>query len=141
MSAFTLLLLLGCAPKGQHLPTVTLQVGGHAVTAEVADSPAEREIGLMHRDRLEPDHGMLFVYPDERGRGFWMKNTTLPLSIAFVSAGGRVVHTAEMKPLDETIVPSNYPAMYALEMSAGWFAAHAVGPGAEITGLPPAAAE
>ncbi len=136
-----LLLWLGCAPKGQQLPTITLTVGGHAVTAEVADSPAEREAGLMHRAELPDDHGMLFVYPDERGRGFWMKNTPSPLSIAFVSASGRVVHTAEMKPLDETIVPSQYPAMYALEMRRGWFTAHAVGPGAEVLGLPPAAVE
>ncbi len=131
------LLLLACAPKGQHLPTITLTVGGQTVTAEVADSPEEREMGLMYRDALPENQGMLFVYPDERGRGFWMKNTPEPLSIAFISAGGRVVHTAEMKALDETVVPSNYPAMYALEMHRGWFAAHAVGPGAEVGGLPP----
>lgn len=136
-----LLSWLACAPKGQQLPTLTLMVDGHPVVAEIADSPAEREIGLMHRKKLEPDHGMLFVYPEERMRGFWMKNTVIPLSIAFVASGGRVVHVAEMKALDETVVPSEYPAMYALEMEHGWFAAHAVLPGAEITGLPPASGE
>lgn len=134
-------LLLACGPKGQRLPTIPLVVGGQPVTAEVADSDAERELGLMHRDALPDGHGMLFVYPDERARGFWMKNTEIPLSIAFISATGRIVHTAEMRPHDETIVPSRYPAMYALEMNRGWFQAHNVASGAEVTGLPPAASE
>ena len=135
------LLFLACAPKAQHLEAVTLNVGGIAVSAEVADSPAERELGLMYRDPLPDDHGMLFVYPDEQLRAFWMKNTKIPLSIAFLSASGRVVSTSEMAAYDETPVPSEFPAMYALEMSRGWFVAHAVGPGAAISGLPPASGQ
>jgi uncharacterized membrane protein (UPF0127 family) len=92
----------------------------------------------MYRDPLPEDQGMLFVYPDEQLRAFWMKNTQIPLSIAFLSASGRVVSTSEMAAFDETPVPSEFPAMYALEMSRGWFSAHAVAPGAAITGLPPA---
>lgn len=136
-----LLALVACAPKAQHLPTVTLSVGGVPVVAEVADSDAERELGLMNRDPLEADHGMIFVYPDERLRGFWMKNTRSPLSIAFISASGRIVHTADMTPFDETVVPSQYPAMYALEMNRGWFVSHNVDAGALVTGLPAPAAE
>jgi len=141
MVALLLLGPLGCAPKGQHLPTVTLQVNGTAVTAEIADTPAERELGLMYRDALPADHGMLFVYPEEQLRAFWMKNTKIPLSIAFLSASGRVVSTSEMAAFDETPVPSEFPAMYALEMSRGWFVAHAVTAGAAVLGLPPASGE
>ena len=134
---FLLMFALGaCAPKGQHLESVRLDVAGYAVDAEVADSDAERQIGLMHRDPLDTDKGMIFVYPDERVRGFWMKNTPSPLSIAFINASGRVVHTAEMTPFDETVVPSEYAAMYALEMSRGWFVSHNVTAGALVTGLP-----
>lgn len=141
LAPLSLLTLLACAAKGQHLPTITLEVGGVSVVAEVADDDAERQMGLMHREALERDHGMLFVYPDERLRGFWMKNTITPLSIAYISATGRIVHTAEMKPLDETVVPSNYPAMYALEMSQGWFLSHNISAGAAVTGLPGPSAE
>lgn len=133
--------LAACAPKGQHLPTVPLVVGGVPVEAEVADTDAERQMGLMYREALTGDQGMIFVYPDERLRGFWMKNTPNPLSIAFISASGRVVHTAEMQPFDETVTPSQYPAMYALEMSRGWFLSHNVAAGALVTGLPDPAAE
>ena len=133
---FTFLLLSACAPKAQHLPTITLEVAGMSVEAEVADSDAERQLGLMYRDPLEHNQGMLFVYPDERLRGFWMKNTPSPLSIAFISATGRIVHTAEMKALDETVIPSDYPAMYALEMRQGWFVSHNIDAGAAVTGLP-----
>ena len=122
------------------LPTVTLTVGGHPVTAEVVDDPDLRARGLMERAALQPDHGMIFVYPDEQVRSFWMKNTILPLSIAFMDAGGRIVHTADMEPLDLTAVPSQRPAMYALEMQQGWFAAHQVGPGQKVEGLPPPSA-
>lgn len=137
-------LLLACGPKGpqpQHLPEIPLVVDGIPVTAEVADSPAERELGLMHRDPLQPDHGMVFVYPDEKRRAFWMKNTKIPLSIAYITATGIVVHTAEMTPFNETPVPSEFPAMYALEMPKNWFLAHNVTAGDSVTGLPGPAPE
>lgn len=118
------------------LPTIPLQVGGHAVTAEVADNNALRSRGLMRRPGLLLDHGMLFVYPDERPRSFWMRDTPLPLSIAYIGEQGQIVHIADMKPFDETPVPSLAPAMYALEMEQGWFSAHYVEIGARINGLP-----
>ena len=131
-----------CGPKAQSLETLPLTVDGHAVTAEIADSHAEREMGLMHRESLPADHGMLFVYPEAEERAFWMKNTLLPLSIAYLNAEGRIVHTADMDPLDTTPVPSVYPAMYALEMARGWFVANGIGDGDLVTGLPsPATAE
>lgn len=134
--------LTGCGPKAQSLDTLQLTVGGRTVTAEIADSRAEREIGLMYRKSLPDDHGMLFVYPVAEERHFWMKNTLVPLSIAYLNAEGRIVHTADMDPLDTTPVGSVYPASYALEMSRGWFVANGIGDGDVVTGLPaPSTAE
>ena len=116
--------------------TIPLIVGGTQVAAEVADTPQERAVGLMGRVSLAPDAGMLFIYPDEAVRSFWMKNTPLPLSIAYISKAGRIVHLAEMNPLSEDPVPSLHPTMYALEMEAGWFTAHGVKVGQSIAGLP-----
>lgn len=115
---------------------VELVLGGVTVAAEVADSPQERAIGLMGRSSLPVNQGMIFVYPDEAVRSFWMKNTPLPLSIAFIDKLGRVVHIAELKPNDTTPVSSQVPAMFALEMDSGWFAEHGVTIGQPIAGLP-----
>ncbi len=138
MMLFTAL-LLSCSQTSTAeavLPTLPLQVEGKTVTAEIADDPDLRAQGLMERTSLAPDHGMLFVYPDERPRSFWMKNTPLPLSIAFMDSGGRIVRLADMSPLDETPVPSRYPAMYALEMEQGWFLRSGVAAGDRIEGMP-----
>ncbi|MDP2314593.1 MAG: DUF192 domain-containing protein [Pseudomonadota bacterium] len=134
MTASVLLLTLACA--GAKANEVTLTVKGHAITVEVADEPAERSIGLMYRDDLPSDHGMVFVYPDTKERSFWMKDTRVPLTIAYVDSAGIIVHLADMTPLDTSSVPSVKPAMYALEMRQGWFAAHDVAVGDTLTGLP-----
>ena len=133
-----ILLLLACAAT--HAPTLTLQVGSTPLRVEVADDPAERARGLMYRDALGRDEGMVFVYPDEQERSFWMKDTRIPLSIAFLDAGGRIVHLADMKPFDLDGTPSGAPAMYAIEVNHGWFAAHGVTTGDRVTGLPGPAA-
>lgn len=131
------MLLVGCAHSAGAL---TLDVGGTPVTAELADTPDLRAHGLMGRSALDPDAGMLFVYPDEAPRFYWMKDTPLPLAIAFLDASGHVVHLAEMSPFDTNTTPSEHPAQYALEMASGWFTAHHVQVGAQVGGLPPAAA-
>ena len=95
-------------------------------------------MGLMGRVSLLPDQGMLFIYPDEAPRSFWMKNTPLPLSIAFMDVNGRIVHIADMRPLSEAPIPSQHPAMYALEMTQGWFGEHGVKVGQSVAGLPKA---
>ena len=133
--------LAACGAKGQHLEAAPLVVDGHEIAVEIADEPEERTQGLMHRASLQPDHGMLFVYPSEALRSFWMKDTPLPLSIAYISAGGRIVHIADMAPFDTSAVSSQYPAQYALEMEQGWFAAHGVATGDKVDGLPPASAK
>jgi len=122
-------------------PTITLSVGDTTWPVEIADDRAEREHGLMYRDGLAEDHGMVFVYPDQRLRAFWMKNTRIPLSIAFLDGQGRVVSISDMAPFDLSTTPSGRPAMYAVEMSAGWFAAHGVAVGAKVEGLPPPSRE
>lgn len=128
------LLLVAC--NGARAGEIGLVVDGHAVTVEVADQPAERALGLMYRDSLPPDRGMLFVYPDAEPRSFWMKDTRVPLTIAYVDSAGIIVHLAEMTPLATTPVPSIKPATYALEMNKGWFEKNGVTVGDTITGLP-----
>jgi uncharacterized membrane protein (UPF0127 family) len=121
------------AGAGEAIPLI---LGGTQVSAEVADTPQERALGLMGRVSLAPDTGMLFIYPDEAVRSFWMKNTPIPLSIAYISRAGQIVHLADLAPLSEDPVPSLHPSMYALEMEAGWFTAHGVKVGQTIAGLP-----
>lgn len=117
---------------GGVVRTTELDVGGVSVTAEIADTPALRERGLMERDSLPENHGMLFVYPEERDLSFWMRNTPLALDIAFIDRGGTIVNIETMRPNDDANTVSTRPAMYALEMEAGWFEANGVEPGARV---------
>jgi uncharacterized membrane protein (UPF0127 family) len=94
----------------------------------------------MYRTALGRDQGMLFVYPTEGPRSFWVKNTLIPLSIAYLNKDGLIVRIADMKPKDETPIPSSRPAMYALEMEQGWFVSHGVKEGMTVSGLPAPAA-
>jgi uncharacterized membrane protein (UPF0127 family) len=125
------------AAPAAELPTVTLTIGKHRVIAEVAATPRERETGLMHRFSLKQDHGMIFVFERADPQAFWMKNTYIPLSIAFIGADGRIVNIADMAPQDERRHWSAGPVQYALEMRKGWFAERAIGPGDRVEGLPP----
>lgn len=118
------------SPAG--LRVTTLQVGGHEVTVEVAETDAQRQRGLMERDSLARDHGMLFVYPRPRTLSFWMRNTDIPLSIAYISQDGVIVDIQQMEPHTQQQHPSREPAMYALEMNQGWFEGHGVSVGDRI---------
>ncbi len=112
---------------------ITIRVDGTPVRVEVADSPEERRQGLMFRETLPADEGMLFVFEHEQVLSFWMKDTTIPLSIAFVSRDGEIVAIQDMEPLDErTFHRSSRPALYALEMNQGWFGQHEVAAGATV---------
>jgi uncharacterized membrane protein (UPF0127 family) len=119
-----------------ELPTTVLTIGGHKLTTEVVATPEERAVGLMHRFSLRPDHGMLFVFERAEPQGFWMKNTFLPLSIAFVGDNGRIINIEDMKPRTEDTHWSKGPARFAIEMKKGWFAERGIGPGAMVNGLP-----
>jgi uncharacterized membrane protein (UPF0127 family) len=102
-----------------RLPTTRVSMGSESFNLEVAYRPEDQETGLMNRKSMADDHGMIFVFPAERNLTFWMKNTLIPLDIVYLDRGGRVVSVKHMKPLDETAVPSEGPAMYAVELNAG----------------------
>jgi uncharacterized protein len=112
------------------------------VRLEVAADPATRARGLMERERVPPGTGMVFLYPADVAESFWMKNTLVPLSIAFVAADGRVVSVSEMTPCKADPCPSYAPAgpyRYAIELAAGSFGDAGVGPGARVVPADPAA--
>jgi len=131
--ALLMMSLLGC---GNKLPVHTITVADQSLRVEVAHDPETRARGLMFRDKLGADAGMLFIYPDTKPRGFWMKDTRIPLSIAFADASGKIVRISEMKPFDTERTTSIYPAKYALEMNKGWFDSKGISKGAMMTDLP-----
>ena len=124
------------ATHAAELPTVPLTIGTHKLMAEIARTPDQQSVGLMNRFSLKPDHGMLFVYERNEPLSFWMRNTYIPLSIAFIAPDGRIVNIEDMKPQTEETHYSRGPAMYALEMKKGWFAERGIGPGAVVKGIP-----
>jgi len=135
------LLWSACAPlalwaQAQQLATTPLRAGMHLVQAQVAQSPEQRAMGLMHRKDMPQHEGMLFVFESREMQCFWMKNTLLPLSIAFLADDGRIVSIADMKPLDETSHCSAEPVRFALEMNQGWFAKRGFKPGMKLQGKP-----
>jgi uncharacterized membrane protein (UPF0127 family) len=113
----------------------TLEIGENKLVVEVASTPATRETGLMNRFSLQPDHGMLFVFEAPQPLAFWMKNTYIPLSIAFVDRNGRILNIEDMRPQDEATHWSKGQALYAIEMRQGWFAAKGIAAGDVVTGL------
>ncbi len=119
-----------------RLPTVQLSAGMHLIQAELARSPMEHTVGLMHRTRMGSNEGMLFVYAEPQLHCFWMRNTLLPLTIAFVDDGGRIVNLADMQPLNEDSHCSAKPVRFALEMNQGWFAKRGIRPGFTLRGAP-----
>jgi uncharacterized protein len=120
----------------QQLPTVPLTAGMHLIQAEVARTPAQRQIGLMNRKEMPVNAGMLFVFEQPGTQCFWMRNTLIPLTIAFLADDGTVVNLADMTPLSEASHCSAKPVRYALEMNQGWFAKRGIGPGARVRGGP-----
>ena len=140
-----LLCLPGCAdsataPSGPQpqsgLAMVTMPIGHQTFTLEVADTDEKREIGLMSRDSMPASHGMIFVFPREERRGFWMKDTRIPLDIIYVAADKRVASIHQMNPFDLTRVNSAGPAMYAIELNADTAKKLGVKPGDRL-GIPP----
>lgn len=124
------------AAAAAELPTTTLTINEHKIVAEVATTQDQRSLGLMNRFSMQTDHGMLFVFERSEPLAFWMKNTFIPLSIAFIAPDGRIVNIEDMKPQTEDSHWSKGPALYALEMKKGWFQERGIGPGAVVKGLP-----
>lgn len=116
------------------LPRIELRAGMHRIDAQVASRPIERQIGLMQRPSMPQHEGMLFVFERAGVQCFWMKNTLLPLTAAFIADDGSVVNLADMQPLDESSHCSEQPVRFVLEMNQGWFASKGIRAGSRLTG-------
>lgn len=128
--------LTGLSQAQSALPVIPLTAGMYAIQAEVAASSDARERGLMFRKTMPANAGMLFVFEEKAGHCFWMKNTDLPLSIAFLADDGSIVNIEDMAPQTEDNHCPRAAVRYALEMNKGWFAQKGIKPGAKIGGLP-----
>lgn len=118
------------------LPRVTLNAGMHLIQAQVASSSEQRNTGLMHRQDMPANEGMLFVFEQPAQQCFWMKNTLLPLTAAFVADDGTIVNLADMKPQALDSHCSTKPVRYVLEMHQGWFTQKGLRPGSKLAGSP-----
>jgi uncharacterized membrane protein (UPF0127 family) len=121
-------------PEPQKLPLVRLNAGIHNINAELAATPEQREIGLMFRPTMAVNDGMLFVFERAGQQCFWMKNTLIPLSAAFIADDGTVVNIEAMKPQTLDSHCSIQPVRYVLEMNEGWFAKRGIKPGSKLRG-------
>jgi hypothetical protein len=101
------------------LPVTPMKIGSKTYQLEIAGDDYSREHGLMQRDSMPADHGMIFVFAEEKPLNFWMENTRIPLDILFLNSGGKVVSIHTMKPYDRSLTPSDGPARYAIELNAG----------------------
>lgn len=135
----TLFVVLGCGSAGvkdgEKRKLFALEIRGAVVWVEIARTEEERTRGLMFRKKLSENTGMLFVYENEDFRCFWMKNTYIPLSLAYIDSDGVIFQIEEMKPLDEVPVESVRPARFVLEVNQGWFRRNGIGIGDRITNL------
>jgi hypothetical protein len=118
-----------------QLPLLELFAGMHRIEAEVAATSGSRQIGMMQRTIMAPQRGMLFVFPEVAKHCMWMRNTLLPLSVAFLDEKGRIINVEDMQPKTEDNHCAKAPARYALEMNLGWFRSRGLGPGFSITGI------
>ena len=136
--AGALLTPLAYAQSGPQprLPTVSLTAGMHVIKAELAITPEQQATGMMFRREMPGNEGMLFVNDAPGVRCFWMKNTLVPITIAFLADDGSIVNLADMAPQSERSHCSAAPVRFALEMSQGWFAKRGIQPGFKLRGGP-----
>lgn len=136
LAALVLSVVMSLAPLVVHAQsTLNLTVGMYRIQAEVMNTEPTRERGLMYRTFLPQSQGMLFVFPTPAANCMWMKNTLLPLSVAFIDDSGRIINIEEMAPQTENNHCAARPARYALEMNANWFRQRGFGPGMLIDGI------
>ena len=126
---------LALAFPNAEAETITLVIDTHIIQAEVAHTPESRRKGLMQRTNLCPDCGMLFVFNKPYEHAFWMRDTPLPLSIAFIAADGTIINIEEMQPFSPALYRAKRKALFALEMNRNWFTKKNILPGAFIKGL------
>ncbi len=118
-----------------QLPRIKLQAGMYQIDTQVAQTPEQRSIGLMHRTEMPQHEGMLFVFEQPSTQCFWMKNTLLPLTAAFVADDGTIVNLADMKPQTTDSHCSSKPVRFVLEMHQGWFAKRGLKAGSRLSGV------
>ena len=119
-----------------NLQRITLSAGMHQIDTQVAATPEQHAIGLMHRKEMPQHEGMIFVFEQPAKQCFWMKNTLLPLSAAFISDDGTIINIEDMKPLVLDAHCSTQPVRYVLEMNKGWFAKKGIKAGSKLQGPP-----
>ena len=143
MKAFRLILGLlvvfstfSCSKNG-ILQTQEIKINQWKLTVEIADTPETQEKGLMGRESMAEDQGMLFVYDRDSRKSFWMKNTLIPLSIAYIAADGTIREIYDMEPLSTRIVDSRYSVRYALEVNQGAFQRHGIKEGDKVEFIRP----
>ena len=127
---------LSLAQVNTGLPTIELKAGIYRIHAELADTPKAREVGLMNRTSMPTNSGMLFVFEQKAGHCFWMNNTKIPLSIAFIADDGKIVNIEEMQAETTSNHCPKVAVRYALEMNKQWFSERVLVPGTVVTGLP-----
>jgi hypothetical protein len=128
-------LLSGAALAQSSMPVMELTTGFHRIEAEVAANDQNRQLGLMNRKSMPQQRGMLFVFAQNNTHCMWMRNTLLPLSVAFVDADGYIINIEDMQPQTEDNHCARKPARYALEMNLGWFAQRGIKPGSKLNGI------
>jgi uncharacterized protein len=129
-------LTLSAAVWAQNaMPVLELNAGFHRIEAEVAATDQNRQVGLMNRQAMPQQHGMLFVFTQPNTHCMWMRNTLIPLSVAFIDDEGYIINIEDMKPQTEDNHCARQPARYALEMNLGWFAQRGIKPGVKLGGL------
>jgi uncharacterized protein len=119
-----------------RLPTVQLTAGMHVIQAEIAATPLQQQIGMMMRREMGANEGMLFVNDEPGVRCFWMRNTLIPLSAAFIADDGSIVNIADMQPQTDRSHCSTQPVRFVLEMNQGWFEKRGIKPGSRLRGKP-----
>ena len=124
------------AQQNVGLPTIELKAGIYRIQAELADTPKAREVGLMNRTSMPTNSGMLFIFEQKAGHCFWMNNTKIPLSIAFIADDGKIVNIEEMQAETTNNHCPKAAIRYALEMNKQWFSERVIVPGTVIQGLP-----
>jgi len=127
---------IALAQVNTGLPTIELKTGIYRIQAELADTPKAREVGLMNRTSMPTNSGMLFIFEQKAGHCFWMNNTKIPLSIAFIADDGKIVNIEEMQAETANNHCPKVAVRYALEMNKQWFSERAIVPGTLIQGLP-----
>ncbi|PIT80890.1 DUF192 domain-containing protein [Limnohabitans sp. JirII-31] len=133
---FTSLVAMAQDGPQTNLPRIKLQAGMYQIDAQVAQTPEQRSIGLMYRAEMPTHEGMLFVFEQPSAQCFWMKNTLLPLTAAFVADDGTIVNLADMKPQTTDAHCSTKPVRFVLEMHQGWFAKKGFKAGTRLGGTP-----